>query len=93
MSLIDFYKRGTFYGIDEMTHVHTLAGKNQAVINLFNLTGKTVSREVRVNLADVGLDSYRGLSGAEARKSKGGFTFRSELKPLSQAVVKVNAGR
>jgi hypothetical protein len=93
MSLIDFYKRGTFYGIDEMTHVHTLPERNQAVVNLFNLAGKTVTRTVRVNLAEVGLQSFRNASGADARKSKGGFTFTVELKPLSQALVKVNLGR
>jgi hypothetical protein len=93
MSLIDFYKRGTFYGIDEMTHVHTLADRNQAVINLFNLTGKSVSRDVTVPLAEVGLESFRSLSGVEGRKCRGGFTFTCELKPLSQALVKVNLGK
>jgi hypothetical protein len=94
MSLQDFYKRGKFYGIDEMVHVHTLPEKNQAAINLFNLTGKKVTREIRINLTDVGLSSFRNLTGADnVKKTKGGFVLTSELKPLSPALVKVNFGR
>jgi hypothetical protein len=94
MSLQEFYKRGTFYGIDEMAHVHTLAGKNKAVINLFNFTGTTVSRDIRVNLREIGLESFRHVSGAaNVRKSKGGFAFTCELKPLSAALIKVNPGK
>jgi hypothetical protein len=93
LSLRDFYKRGTFYGIDEMTHVHTLARKNQSVINVFNCTGRKIVRDIRLNIRDIGLESLTSISGAEhLRKSKGGFIFRSELKPLSSALVKVNLG-
>jgi hypothetical protein len=74
-----------------MAHVHSLTGKNQAVINLFNLTGRKTSREIRVKLGDVGLESFTSISGAgNARKIKGGIAFTSELKPLSSALVKVN---
>lgn len=95
-SLAAFYKRGTFYGIDEMTHVHTIASRNQAVINVFNLGGRTVTRDIRVNLREIGLEKLSGVRGAPVvRRTKGGFTFRCELKPLSSALVKVNlpAGR
>ena len=93
MQLQDFYKRGRFYGIDEMVHVHSLPGKNQAVINLFNLTGRKISRDIRVNLGEIGLESFRTLNGAEnVKKVKGGFAFTSELKPLSASLVKVNVG-
>jgi hypothetical protein len=91
MSLIDFYKRGTFYGIDEMAHVHTLAERNQAVINLFNLTGKPVRRDIVVKTGEIGLKSFKGLSGATSvEKEKGGFRFSATIKPLSPALVKVN---
>ncbi len=90
-SLSDFYKRGTFYGIDEMTHVHTLSSRNSAVINLFNFTGREVTREVRVTLKEVGLESFRAATGArDVRKIKGGFAFTCQLPPLSPALVKVN---
>ncbi len=91
--LQDFYKRGTFYGIDEMTHVHTLPGKNQAVINLFNLTGKDVRRGVRVDLKEIGLERLESVSGvSHFSKTKAGFTFPIELAPLSPALVTVNLG-
>ncbi|MBN1686619.1 MAG: hypothetical protein JW852_08185 [Spirochaetales bacterium] len=91
LSLQDFYKRGTFYGIDEMAHVHTLPEKNQALINLFNLTGKDLTRRIEVKLRDIGLGSFNKLTGAETVAStKDGFTLRCRIQPMSPALVKVN---
>ncbi len=91
LTLQDFYKRGTFYGIDEMIHVHSLPGKNRAVINMFNLTGKAVVREVKIKPRDIGLASFKNLTGAEVVKStKGVFVIKREIKSLSPALVKVN---
>ena len=91
MPLQAFFKRGQFYGIDELAHVHTLLERNQAVINLFNLTGKDAGREVRVRLAEVGLKSFESLEGAdEYRSERDGFSFTINMKPLSPALVRVN---
>jgi hypothetical protein len=65
-SLKPFYTRGTFYGIDETVHAHTLWEKSRpeqgtvAVLNIFNLAETEMEREIRFSLSDVGLPE--GLS-------------------------------
>jgi hypothetical protein len=102
MKLQDFFKRGTFFGIDEMAHVHTLSEKDAAVMSFFNLTGTTVRRQIRVTPAEIGLQSIRSVSGVGGaggashggvgplKKGKAGASFEIELKPLSPALAKVN---
>ncbi len=50
-----FYTQGTFYGLDEMTHAHTLPDLQESVINAFNLEDKPVQRQLRVRLEEIGL--------------------------------------
>jgi hypothetical protein len=50
-----FYTQGTFYGIDETIHAHTLADQRESVLNVFNLSEKPVEKTVRIRLADIGL--------------------------------------
>jgi len=91
MSLQDFFKRGKFYGIDEYTHVHTLPERNQAVISLFNLTGKDTVRQVGAALGDIGLGSFSKLTGVDGYQGDNeGFSFNITMRPMSPALVKVN---
>ena len=50
-----FYAQGGFYGIEETVHAHTLPDLKESVLNVFNLTDKPVEKEVRFQLADIGL--------------------------------------
>jgi hypothetical protein len=91
MSLKEFYTRGKFYGIDEMIHVHTLPSLNQAVINLFNVTGNTIKLSVTLKAKELGLKSIDSLKGTENfKKTKTGTTFKILLEPLSPALLEVN---
>lgn len=50
-----FFTQGVFYGIDEYTHIHTLADRRECLINCFNLTNEPVERKVSIRLQDIGL--------------------------------------
>ena len=50
-----FYTQGTFWGLDETVHAHTLADEGRCVLNVFNLGDVPVEREIRFSLADIGL--------------------------------------
>ena len=49
------FAQGTFFGLDELTHGHTLAQARACVINCFNLEDEPVTRTLEFRLADVGL--------------------------------------
>ena len=50
-----FFAQGTFFGLDELTHVHTLAKAGACVINCFNLEDAPATRTLAFKRADVGL--------------------------------------
>jgi hypothetical protein len=50
-----FFTQGVFYGLDEMLHVHTLPDAKEAVVNVFNLEEKPVTKEIRFRLSEIGL--------------------------------------
>jgi hypothetical protein len=50
-----FYTQGTFYGLDETIHAHTLPELRESVLNIFNLTDKPIEKEIRFRPADIGL--------------------------------------
>jgi hypothetical protein len=52
-----YFCRGTFYGIDEVTHVHVHPDKTGAVINCFNLEDHPVERVVLFQLSRYGLSN------------------------------------
>jgi hypothetical protein len=51
-----FFKRGSFYGVDEMVHVHVHPTESAAVINCFNLEDKPVTRRLEFAPSRFGLD-------------------------------------
>lgn len=60
-----FFAQGTFFGLDELTHGHTLAETRACVINCFNLEDEPVTRTLEFKLADVGLpNGMLEVSGA-----------------------------
>ncbi|QGQ94270.1 hypothetical protein EHS13_04800 [Paenibacillus psychroresistens] len=50
-----FYAQGTFYGLDETVHAHTLTENGECVINIFNLENKLVQRQIQFSLSEIGL--------------------------------------
>ena len=91
MVLRDFFVRGTFYGVDEFTHVHVLAERNQAVINIFNLRSEPINREVIINIDDIGLNDVKSITGSDMYNvKKRQLSFQVSINPLSPSIVKVN---
>lgn len=95
-----FYTQGTFYGIDETVHAHTLAGEpvgageTVAVLNVFNLAETELEREIRFRLSDIGLpDSFRVYcSNAIFLQDGGEATLWVHLPALGHRLFEVRAG-
>jgi hypothetical protein len=66
-----FFKTGTFYGLDEMVHVHVLPAEQAAVINCFNLDDHEVIRHIEVHPAkmELGAEAPYRFSGATAESA------------------------
>ena len=86
-----FFKRGVFYGIDEITHVHADPGGTAAVINCFNLEDHAVRRAVEYDVAQVGLDpagSYH-TSGGSARAAGNHHTVDVDLPAYGHTLLEI----
>ena len=70
-----FFARGTFYGGDELTHIHVHPSEHAAVVNCFNLDPGEVTRSIAFHPARFKLPNrtdYR-VVGAEARQEAGDY--------------------
>jgi len=54
-----FFARGTFYGVDELTHVHRHPTEARLVVNCFNLEKEPVTRTVEFDCARFGMAPRR----------------------------------
>lgn len=54
-----FFSAGTFYGIDELTHVHRHPDQNAAVVNCFNLEAGPVEKKISFDPQQFGLKPGR----------------------------------
>ena len=65
-----FFAAGTFYGIDETTHLHRHPSQSAAVINCFNLDDHSAARQIEFEPARFGLDPKKeyDIKGAPARR-------------------------
>jgi hypothetical protein len=94
-SLKPFYTRGTFYGIDETVHAHTLWEKNRpaqgtvAVLNIFNLAETEMEREIRFSLSDVGLPEGLSVRAADApcHQREAQITLWARLPALGHQLI------
>jgi hypothetical protein len=66
-----YFAAGTFYGLDEMTHLHRHPSQASAAINCFNLEDHAVNRTIEFDLTRVGLDPQKAynVDGATLRRS------------------------
>lgn len=85
-----FFTRGTFYGLDETVHAHTLTSKRACVMNCFNLTDKPETREITFKLSDIGLPSGRvRVSGADCTTDGDNVTLRVSIPAMGHTLVKL----
>ncbi len=92
MRLKPFYVRGIFYGIDELTHVHTLPENNSCVINFFNLEKTDTVKHITCSLSDLGLKSTIGkIKGAKKwRFEKKVLYLEVEIRGMGVTVLELN---
>jgi len=85
-----FFAQGVFFGLDEQTHVHTLAGDKACVINCFNLEDEARTRTVQFQLADVGLPAGAlVVEGATGRLEGGQVTLSVSVPAQGHQLVKL----
>jgi hypothetical protein len=86
-----FYTQGTFYGLDETVHVHTLTDERRAVINVFNLSSKPETRELTFNLREIGLESQGKIEvkGASYTQKGSTITLRLNLPGMGTALAEI----
>ena len=74
-----YFAAGTFYGIDEQTHVHTDVKINTAVINCFNLSKVTAERTIRFAPAKLGMASGKTYQFSSESFHRSGDTYIGEV--------------
>jgi hypothetical protein len=84
-----YFVRGTFHGISETAHLHTLEGKKGGVLNLFNLTEKEQVVEVFVPAVYLGAQEKLAVEGAQASWTKEGVHISARLNKMSPAIVMI----
>jgi hypothetical protein len=80
MRLKPYFCRGAFYGIDEMTHMHSGADGASAVLNCFNLQEQAIEREVRFEPERVGLDPSKTYKFTGARFQQIGAVYTGTIR-------------
>lgn len=88
--LKEYFTRGTFYGIDETVHIHSLKGKG-AVINLFNLGDKKERKYIAFKLEDIGIDpdAEIRIKGANWRREGSQVIIWADLPPKGCSLVEL----
>jgi hypothetical protein len=85
-----FFVRGTFHGIAENVHLHTLPGQPGGVVNVFNLTDQEQSYEVTIPADKLG-GTELPVTGAHSRWTSDSVTFWLTLPPMCPAIVRIGA--
>ena len=86
-----FFKAGTFYGLDEMVHVHVHPTEQAAVINCFNLEDHAVDRHIEVHPAKLGLGAeapYR-FSGATAKNAGDRYILEVTVPSYAHSLIEM----
>ena len=82
-----YFVRGTFHGIAENAHLHTLQDRAGGVLNLFNLTDKEQELEFFIPAGKLNTERELPVQGAEAAWEAGGVRIRRRLTAMSPTVV------
>jgi len=89
--LQDFFKAGTFYGLDEMLHLHVHPAEPAAVINCFNLEDHAVTRRIELRPRQVGLEamaSYQ-VKGAMARHEEDRYIIEVAVPSYGHSLIEM----
>ena len=84
-----YFVRGTFTGIAEHIHLHTLPGQEGGVINLFNLTDSEKEFEFAVPRSVLGAKRDLTVTGAQAEWRSDSVLIRHKLPAMTPAVIRI----
>ncbi|GGD53949.1 hypothetical protein [Paenibacillus nasutitermitis] len=84
-----YFVRGTFHGLAEHIHLHTLEGQEGGVINVFNLADEELELVFTVPANLLGSQGNLKVVGAEGQWQEASAEFRLVLGPMSPGVVAV----
>jgi hypothetical protein len=86
-----FFTTGTFYGIDELTHVHVDRKRTGAVINCFNLDNNPVDREIKFAPATFGLATSKTylFTGGRFTQTGDAYTGKVTVPAQGHALIEV----
>jgi hypothetical protein len=82
-----YFVRGTFHGLTETAHLHTLPGVSGGVLNLFNLTDSETVSEIFIPVGLLQTEQALPVEGAGAQWRDGGVIIRKRLDAMSPALV------
>jgi hypothetical protein len=89
--LQSFFKAGTFYGLDEMVHVHVHPAEPAAVINCFNLEDHAVNRRIELHPGKLGLEasgSYQ-FKGATAQWAENRYIIEVVVPSYGHSLIEM----
>ncbi|MCD9023777.1 hypothetical protein [Cohnella silvisoli] len=84
-----YFVRGTFHGITEYVHLHTLEEQVGGVINVFNLTDEEQELTFTVPTKLLGSGDALPVAGAEATWNESAVEFRLSVGSMSPGVIAV----
>jgi len=87
--LRDLYVAGTFYALDELTHIHAIPEAGRCILNAFNLTDKPVSRTAELRPHDLGLLEEVQVEGAAYEVMGSKLVLKLEIPPFSPLMVRL----
>lgn len=86
-----FFKQGTFYGLDEMVHVHSHSSERGLVMNVFNLEDKPVQRKIEFAFSEVGVTAPKDFTakGGELTRDGDKYILKVSIPALGHTLVEL----
>ena len=82
-----YYVRGTFHGLAENIHLHTLPDSRGGVLNVYNLTDTDQDYSIHLPADLLHIEGEATVSGAFARWNRGDLELEVKLKALSPVII------
>jgi hypothetical protein len=93
LKLKPFYAQGSFYGLDETVHAHTLPQLRSCLLDCFNLENEPTRKQVTFTLRDVGLSPAQSvkIEGAPFSLADEKISIDLALPARSHLLLKLRA--
>ena len=84
----DVYTNGNFFGLDELIHLHVLSEAGICLLNAFNLTDKTMKKEIEFKPSDVGIFEEVCTDNQQCTVKGGTLIIKLEIPAFDSVRVK-----